>query len=101
MADVHEFGPFRLDVRRRHLSRDGRAVAIAPKALDTLLVPIRRRDHVVGKDEIMREVWPATAVTDDSLRQIVWVIRRALSDHSEDPAYVATVPVAATDSSLE
>ena len=36
---TYQFGPFRLQVAQRLLLRDGVPVALAPKALETLLLP--------------------------------------------------------------
>jgi DNA-binding winged helix-turn-helix (wHTH) protein len=43
---TYQFGPFRLQVDRRLLLRDGAPVALAPKALETLAV-VERRDRVL------------------------------------------------------
>src|SRR5215510_6838437 len=39
---VYEFGPFRLDLAEKALSKDGKFVALTPKAFDTLLILIER-----------------------------------------------------------
>ena len=55
MAKTYEFGPFRLDAVKRLLLRDGGAVALRPKAFETLLALVERSGEVVSKDELMQQ----------------------------------------------
>ena len=64
---MYEFGPFRLDLERELLFREGEPVAIAPKALQILLVLIRRAKQLVTKDELMQAIWPDTLVEEGNL----------------------------------
>jgi DNA-binding winged helix-turn-helix (wHTH) protein/Tol biopolymer transport system component len=91
-GEIYTFGPFRLDVATRTLARDGEAVTLTAKAFDTLLVLIRHRDQVVDKEQLVRQVWPDTFVSDDSLTHSVSVLRRVLGDDSAQPVYIATIP---------
>jgi|RhiMethySRZTD1v2_1073278.scaffolds.fasta_scaffold42726_2 DNA-binding winged helix-turn-helix (wHTH) protein/Tol biopolymer transport system component len=90
--DIYTFGPFRLDVTTRTLTRDGEAVTLTAKAFDTLVVLLRYRDQVVDKEQLVRLVWPDTYVSDDSLTHSVSVLRRVLGDDSAQPVYIATIP---------
>jgi DNA-binding winged helix-turn-helix (wHTH) protein len=58
---LYEFGPYRLDPGRKLLLRNGDLVALTSKALEILLVLVERSEHVVTKDELMKEVWPASS----------------------------------------
>jgi DNA-binding winged helix-turn-helix (wHTH) protein len=51
---------------------------------------LERPRAVVGKDELLRDVWPNLVVTENSLVQCVREIRRELGD--EQGAIVRTVP---------
>lgn len=42
---LYEFGPFLLDPEERLLLRDGKPVALTPKALETLIVLVKRSGH--------------------------------------------------------
>src|SRR4051812_18496586 len=46
----YEFGVYKADVLLRTLFRNGAPVPLVPKAFDTLIVLIERRDHVVSRD---------------------------------------------------
>jgi eukaryotic-like serine/threonine-protein kinase len=87
-----QFGPFRIDPTARQLWRADQLVPLNTRVFETLLVLVRHHDRVVEKDELMKAVWPDTFVSEDSLTQSVWALRRALGDHSSQPSFVATVP---------
>jgi DNA-binding winged helix-turn-helix (wHTH) protein len=55
---VYQFGAFRLDANERLLYRDGEIVALPPKVFDTLLILVANSGHVLGKDEMMTQLWP-------------------------------------------
>ena len=57
-VEIYTFGPFRLEVATRTLSREGEVVTLTSKAFDTLLVLIQKRDRVVEKEELVKLVWP-------------------------------------------
>jgi DNA-binding winged helix-turn-helix (wHTH) protein len=57
-----EFGPFSLDVGKRLLLRNGAAVPLAPKVLETLRALVENRDRVLSKDELLDQVWGGASV---------------------------------------
>lgn len=85
------FGGFRLDARARLLLRDGIPVSLTPKALDVLLHLARNAGRAVSREELFDAVWPETIVTDASLTQAVFLVRKALGD-TEAASLVETVP---------
>src|SRR5688572_10182084 len=89
---AYEFGPFRLDVPLRQLSKDGTTISLTPKAFDVFVALIRHRDRVFTKEELFAAVWPNAYVTEDSLTQNIWALRRALGDDKAQPTYIATIP---------
>ncbi|MES1244516.1 MAG: tetratricopeptide repeat protein [Acidobacteriota bacterium] len=80
------------DPVRRVLLRDGEAVAITPKAFSILLVLLENRGEVVSKEELIRQVWASSYVSDANLTQNVSSLRKALGDRTGDRRYVVTVP---------
>lgn len=66
MGDIFRFGTFSVDSGGRRLLRDGERVAITSKAFDTLLVLVLRAGQTVEKEEILREVWPSTFISDET-----------------------------------
>jgi eukaryotic-like serine/threonine-protein kinase len=92
--EIFTFGPFRLDAGERLLWRGGAPVALQPKAFDTLVLLVRRAGQLVRKDEMLRELWPDTHVSEANLTQNVWLLRRALGEEEGGPVYLETVPKA-------
>ena len=88
----YEFGPFRLDPVEGLLLRDGQAVALTPKAFDTLLVLIENSGHVLGKDELMSRVWPDSYVEETNLAQHISTLRKVLGEREQGGQYIETVP---------
>jgi DNA-binding winged helix-turn-helix (wHTH) protein/TolB-like protein/tetratricopeptide (TPR) repeat protein len=88
-----EFEGFRVDVQRRRLLRaDGTAIALTPKAFDTLLYLVQHPGDVVEKDALLAAVWPGVVVEDNNLSQAVSALRKALGDDPEAPRFIQTVP---------
>jgi tetratricopeptide (TPR) repeat protein len=67
VSQAYEFGPYRLERPTRRLLRNGEPVSLTPKALDTLLALIERRDSVVDKAELMKLVSPDSFVEEANL----------------------------------
>ena len=91
-AADYSFDAFRVDAARRQVSRGGEVVQLNPRVFETLVVLLRHAGRVVEKDELMKAVWPDSFVSDDSLTQSIWALRRALGDDWSQPRFVATVP---------
>ena len=64
---VIEFGDFTLTPKERLLLHAGEPVALTSKAFDLLVALVRRSGHLVGKDELLRQVWPDTFVQEVNL----------------------------------
>jgi DNA-binding winged helix-turn-helix (wHTH) protein/pimeloyl-ACP methyl ester carboxylesterase len=87
------FGPFVLDAREGTLLREGRPVQLTPKAFETLVALVEQSGHCIGKEELMRRVWPDSFVEENNLSQNISQLRRALQAEGTDVAqYIETVP---------
>ena len=65
---IYEFGDFRLDAAKSLLIKgDGEPLPLTPKVFDTLLYLVRHNGRVIGKDELMREVWTDAIVEENNL----------------------------------
>ena len=87
-ARVYEFGQFRLEPAERQLLRAGRLVALTPKAFETLHALVAGGGRAVSKDDLMRAVWPDTNVSDATLSQNIFALRKALGEAE----WIETVP---------
>ena len=89
---MYRFGPFRLDMEDRVLRKSGDAVALTPKALDTLVVLLENCGRVIEKDDLMKRVWPDTFVEEANLAVNISVLRKALGLSPSGGQYIETVP---------
>ena len=89
---VYEFGEFRLDTGKHRLLRGDQAVALTPKAIETLRVLIENRGALVERDALMAAVWPDVVVEDGNLTVTISMIRKALGDDPNDRRFIETVP---------
>ncbi len=92
MSHIYEFGPFRIETRKRRLLRAGEMVPLTPKSFDTLLALVQHNGKLLDKDELMSLVWPDTVVEEANLTQNVSVLRRVLGDDPNERKYIATIP---------
>src|SRR5258708_1357353 len=88
----YEFGPFRLDSKSCVLLRDGGIVPLNPKAFDTLRALVENQGSPVGKDELMKQVWPDTFGEETNLTQQISILRKALGDTPDGCSYIETIP---------
>ncbi len=88
----YAFGPFELHADDRLLTHQGEIVPLTPKALDTLLILVERKGHVVSKDELLERVWPDSFVEQNNLAQNISALRKALGEKEGGPRYIDTVP---------
>ena len=88
--DFYEFGDFKIDSVERVLLREGGLVPLTPKVFDLLLLLIENNGHVVGKDRLMKEIWPDTFVEEGNLTQNISILRKVLSDDHHQ--YIQTIP---------
>ena len=87
-----EFGPFSLDPDKRLLLRNGEAVPLAPKVLETLLALVEHRDRVLSKDELLDQVWGGASVEEGGLTRNVSILRKTLGEKPDDHRFIVTVP---------
>ena len=87
-----EFGPFRLDPVRHRLLREGQAVPLKAKPLQTLLVLLEHRGRDVRREDLLREVWSDAVVEENNLSQCISALRKALGEGPRDHSYIVTVP---------
>ena len=91
-GNLFRFGRFSLDANDRMLLCDGRRVPLPPKVLQTLLILLRHRGHVVEKTLLLEEVWPDNPVEEGNLAQHIFTLRKVLGDSADEPRFIETVP---------
>ncbi len=90
-SSAFEFGPFRVDARRRLLWRGGELLDVPPKAVELLAALIEQAGEVVPKGELLRRVWPDTFVEEANLSVNVSILRKALGEQTDGQPFIQTV----------
>jgi len=81
------FGRFEIRPAERTLCVDGAPAVLGARAFDLLLVLARRRERLVGKQELLDLVWPGTVVEEHNITAQISSLRKLLG-----PRVIATVP---------
>jgi hypothetical protein len=74
------------------LLHNGRTVPLTPKVFAVLRLLVENDGHLVGKEDLLKEVWPDTFVEEGALNRAVSVLRKTLDDHSPGQKYIETAP---------
>ena len=90
--DEVTFGPFRLDLRQRTLSRAGAPVRLGSRAVEVLCTLVAANGELVTKDTLMAQVWPNQVIEDNALQVQISTLRKALEEGAEGQSHVITVP---------
>ena len=88
--DVLSFGPFRLAVSERLLTKDGAPVELGARTLDALIALASRPNEIVSKRDLLAQVWPDVVVEEGSLRFHIAALRKALGDGEGGARYITT-----------
>src|SRR3989454_1463561 len=73
---VLEFSRFKVVRYRRELFVDGQLIELGGRAFDTLLAFIDAGASVIGKDELMRRIWPDRIVEENNLQAQISALRK-------------------------
>ena len=79
------------DSDTRQVSREGRAVALSPKAFALLEILISKRPKAVSRAELRELLWPGIFVTEANLANLIVELRAALGDSARNPRILGTV----------
>lgn len=84
-------GDWRVDPALDEISSGNKVVKLEPRNMRLLLYLASHAGHVVGLEELLREVWPNLVVTPQSVYNAVAQLRVSLGDSIDTPAYITTV----------
>src|SRR3989442_14842809 len=83
--------PLRLDVANEWVWQGEQCLQLTPKAFAVLCYLLDHPGRVVTKDELLREGWPDTVVSEWALTTCIRKIRKALRETAGAPQYIAPV----------
>src|SRR6516225_1543584 len=86
---IIEFGRFSILPYRRQLLAEGRPIRLGGRAFDLLLALLEAPGAVVGKDELLRRIWPGRIVEENRLQSEISGLRKAFG---ADRDLIQTVP---------
>lgn len=90
-ANVLAFGDVTVDLGSRSVTREGRPVALTPKAFELLLALVRRDGVVASRVDLLKEVWGYGAfIMTRTVDSHVAELRRKLDD-PDRPRHIITV----------
>ncbi|MDQ3649628.1 MAG: winged helix-turn-helix domain-containing protein [Acidobacteriota bacterium] len=73
------------------MSRRGERVPLADKAFETLCALVKRGNHLVGKDELLAEVWAGAIVEENNLDKNISYLRKVLGEKADKAKFIETV----------
>jgi two-component system alkaline phosphatase synthesis response regulator PhoP len=90
--DAEGFGDVAIDRASRTVTRRGELVDLAPKEFDLLIALLARRNAVVSRLELMKNVWGyADSVVTRTVDTHIAELRRKLEEDPGEPKHILTV----------
>jgi len=88
------FGIYEVDVRTSELWKQGRKIKLQEQPCRILAILLERRGEVVTREELRKRLWSDDTFVDfdHSLNTAIMRLREALSDSSENPRFIETLP---------
>lgn len=90
----YEFEGFRLDVGRRVIEApsSGRTLSLEPRVFAAALYLVQHAGCVLSKERLLAALWPDSIVEENSLAQVISILRRILGEARGENRYIVTVP---------
>ena len=88
---IFTFDDFRLEVSEARLTRRSEVIAVPPKVFSLLVLLVERAGELVGKDVILRTLWPDSIVEEANLTVHMSALRKALATE-DNKQFIETVP---------
>ena len=88
---IYGFDRYQLDTDKGELRADGAATPVEPQVFALLRMLIENRERLVGKDEIVDEVWKGRIVSDSAIASRVKSARQAIGDDGRAQRLIRTI----------
>ena len=90
--DTYQFGDVEVDFKRCELRSGGKLVDMTPLELKLLATFVRHRGIVLGRDQLLDEVWGhGTVLTDRVVDTHVTNLRKKIEPQPKEPRYLISV----------
>jgi DNA-binding winged helix-turn-helix (wHTH) protein len=87
---LYIFENFALDSDRREMRSGATVVSMEPQVFDLLVHLIRRREHVVSRDELIESIWGGRIVSESALSTRINAARSAIGDSGTEQRLIKT-----------
>ncbi len=82
-------GDLEVELKTRHVTRNGELIALTPTEFKLLTALMRRAGEVMSPAELVREVWGSQYADEiGHVRRYVWHLRRKIEPDAEHPRYI-------------
>tara|TARA_R110002096_G_scaffold302160_2_gene497107 strand:+ start:69 stop:437 length:369 start_codon:yes stop_codon:yes gene_type:complete len=88
---IFAFEGWELDAGQYELREAGQPRKIEPQVFDLLHLLVRNQDRLVGRDEIVAEIWQGRIVTDATISTCLKSARQVLRDDGRNQRLIRTV----------
>src|SRR5882724_8765910 len=91
---LYEFDRFTVDRNQRLLFAHGEPAPIdlPPRAFDALLYLVERPGELLPKRELLKALWPGVIVEENSLNQVISLVRKVLGEKPSEHRFIVTAP---------
>jgi TolB-like protein/DNA-binding winged helix-turn-helix (wHTH) protein/Tfp pilus assembly protein PilF len=88
------FGVYEVDLRSSELRKQGRKIRLQEQPCRVLGILLEQHGQVVTREELRKRLWSQDTFVDfdHSLNSAIMRLREALSDSSENPRFIETLP---------
>lgn len=90
-AEHHLIGRWHFEVADGVLRGGSGDRPLEDRAARTLAALCRRRGEIIGRDELLAEIWHGRAVSPNSVAVVIGDLRRALDDDARNPTHIVTI----------
>src|SRR5260370_37839159 len=93
-APIYRFGIFEVDLRTGELRRNGIKLKIQEQSLQVLAMLLAEPGALVTREELRNRLWSADTFVDfdHSINAAIKRLREVLSDETENPRFIETLP---------
>ena len=87
-----QFEDFELDPSTHLLSKSGSVLKIEPRVIELLNILVLNHSRTVSRDELVKEIWAGSDVSDATINSRISYARQALGDDGRQQRLIKTVP---------
>lgn len=91
MTHTYRFDDVLVEADAFRVFKDGRAVALEPKAFEVLALFLNHPGRLFTKEDILNAVWKNSYVTPNVMTRAIAQLRKALGDTRKEPKYIETI----------